>query len=241
MQILEQSQQATIRIGPFLDEDDGKTVETGLTISQADIRLSKNGGDFAQSNDSGGAAHDENGWYYLNLNETDTGTIGRLIVAVHESGALPVWQEYMVLPNNVYDSLIGGTDKLQVHADEMTAGLITATVIATGAIDADAIAGDAITDAKIATGAITNAELADSAGQFLADHFLKRNMATSRASSDGDGTGRMALDALSALRNRRYRSGSTLHVCQEDDSTDAWTAVVTANAALNPIEEVDPS
>ena len=121
MQLIEQSTSITIRIGPFLDEDDGKTAETGLTISQADIRLSKNGGAFAQSNDSGGATHDENGWYYLTLDATDTATLGRLMVAIHESGALPVWREFMVVPSNVWDSLVGGTDNLNVEINTVAA------------------------------------------------------------------------------------------------------------------------
>lgn len=121
MQWIKQSTSITIRIGPFVDDTDGKTAETGLTISQADIRLSKNGGDFAQSNDSGGATHDENGWYYLTLDATDTGTLGRLVVAIAESGALPVWQEYMVLPANTYDSLVSGSDYINAEVATIVA------------------------------------------------------------------------------------------------------------------------
>jgi hypothetical protein len=111
---LKQSTSTTRRFGPFLDEDNGKDAETGLTINQADIRLSKAGGNFAQSADSGGAIHDENGWYYLTLDGTDTNTVGSLEVAIHVSGALPVWKEFMVVPANVYDSLFAGTDYLLV-------------------------------------------------------------------------------------------------------------------------------
>ena len=49
---LKQSTAYTFRLGPFLDDTDGKTAETGLTISQADVRLSKGGGNFAQKNES---------------------------------------------------------------------------------------------------------------------------------------------------------------------------------------------
>lgn len=66
-QWLRQNTAATVKMGPFLDETDGKTAETGLTIAQADVRLSKNGGDFAQKNDAAGATHDENGWYDVPL------------------------------------------------------------------------------------------------------------------------------------------------------------------------------
>ena len=165
---LKQSTAVTVKIGPFVDSTDGNTQETALTISQADIRLSKNGGAFAQSNNVAGATHDANGWYGVPLDTTDTNTLGTLTVFVHETGALAVWRDFMVVPANVWDSLFGA-DKLQVHADEITAGLITATAIATGAIDADAIAADAITAAKVA--ADVSAEIADAVwDEASADH-----------------------------------------------------------------------
>ena len=36
-----------------------------------------------------------------------------LNVAVNESGALPVWREFMVVPANVYESLIADTQWLE--------------------------------------------------------------------------------------------------------------------------------
>lgn len=116
MQFLKQSTSITLRVGPFLDDTDGVTAETALTISQADIRLSKAGAAFAQSNDAGGGTHDENGWYSLTLDATDTNTLGLLTVAVAESGALPVYHDYMILPANAYDSLVAGSDNLEVDA-----------------------------------------------------------------------------------------------------------------------------
>jgi hypothetical protein len=127
MQYLKQSTAKTLRYGPFLDEDDGKTAETALTILQADVRLSKDGGAFAQKNDATAATHDENGWYSIPLNATDTNTIGTLIVAIHESGALPVWREFMVVPANVYDSLIAGTDTLQADVTQIGGDAQSAT------------------------------------------------------------------------------------------------------------------
>jgi hypothetical protein len=116
---LEQSTAVDIALGPFLDETDGKTAETGLTITQPDIRLKKNGGNWAQKNASQTLSHEENGWYEVALDTTDTNTLGILIVAVHEAGALPVWREFMVLPANVYDALVGGSDLLQVDVQEL--------------------------------------------------------------------------------------------------------------------------
>lgn len=120
MQYLKQSTAVTLKFGPFVDETDGKTAETALTLSQADFRLSKNGGDFAQKNEATSGTHDEIGYYDVPLNTTDTNTLGSLLVAVHESGALPVWKEYTVLAANVYDSLIGGGDLLSVDIGEIS-------------------------------------------------------------------------------------------------------------------------
>lgn len=150
--LLKQSTAVTLRVGPFLDKTDGVTEETALTPT---FELSKAGGAFAARNDATAPAHDSNGWYSCVLNATDTATLGRLVLKSDDAAThLPVWHEFLVVPANVYDSLVAGSDALQVHANEITAGLITAAAIATGAIDADAIAADAITAAKIATGAI---------------------------------------------------------------------------------------
>jgi hypothetical protein len=105
MLYLKQSTAVTVKIGPFLDEDDGNAAETALTIAQADVRLSKNGGDLAQKNESTSCTHDEIGIYGCPLDTTDTGTLGRLQLFVHETGALPVYHEFMVVTSNIFDSL----------------------------------------------------------------------------------------------------------------------------------------
>lgn len=93
----------TFRIGPFLDSTNGDTEEGALTITQPDIRLSKAGGDFAQLNASGTLTYDESGHYILTLDTTDTNTVGQLRVYIHESGALPVWQDFQVMsPGSFY-------------------------------------------------------------------------------------------------------------------------------------------
>lgn len=109
----------TLKIGPFIDDTDGKTAETGLTIAQADVRLSKNGGDIAQKNEATSCTHDELGVYGCPIDATDTNTEGRLQLWVHESGALPVFHEYMVVSANVYDSLyaVAASDYLEVKPE----------------------------------------------------------------------------------------------------------------------------
>lgn len=215
---LKQSTAVTVKVGPFISDSDFKSAQTGLTISQADIRLSKNGGNIAQSNNAAGATHDELGQYDIPLDTTDTNTLGTLRVIIAESGALQVWQDFMVVPANVWDSLFGA-DKLQVHADEITAGLITAAAVATGAIDADTLAADAVNE--------------------IADGFLDRDMST--GTDSGSTTVRTPRQALRFLRNKWSVSAGTLTVTKENDSTTSWTSALTGTPGADPVTESDPA
>lgn len=99
-----------VLIGPFVDDTDGKTAETGLTLAQADIKLSKNGQALAQKSDATAASHDSDGYYNCELDATDTNTEGNLVLIVHESGALPVRHEFNVLAEAAWDSLYAAKD-----------------------------------------------------------------------------------------------------------------------------------
>ena len=118
MFIIRQSTAIAVTIGPFVDNTDGFTPEGALVIVQADVRLSKNGGNYAQKNDANACVYNENGWYVCQLDVTDTNTLGRLMLAVFVAGALPAWHEFLVVSANVWDSLFG-TDKLQVDTVQL--------------------------------------------------------------------------------------------------------------------------
>jgi len=128
---LKQSTAYTFRFGPFLDDTDGKTAETGLTISQADVRLSKGGGNFAQKNESSASSHDEIGYYIVVLDTTDTNTVGELLVAVHESGALPVFKTFQVVEEAIYDGLYGASANLITKVDAIDT-VVDAILVDTG-------------------------------------------------------------------------------------------------------------
>ena len=110
MPFLRQSTAQTIRFGPCLDKTDGVTEETALTLAQADMRLSKDGGAFAQKSAAGNATHDSDGWYSTALSTTDTATVGELILNVHQpANMLPVWLRFWVLEEAIYDALFGAS------------------------------------------------------------------------------------------------------------------------------------
>jgi hypothetical protein len=208
MRWLKQSTAVEVKVGPFLDETDGKTAETGLTVSQADVRLAKNGGDWAQKNETTSLVHEENGWYRCLLDATDTNTLGVLMLAIHESGALPVWVEFMVAPANIWDSLFGA-DLLQVDAQQWLGGTIaTPTNAGVPEVDLTHVEGTAHGSAVVrsnviqaagtawGSGAITAGAIAAdalTAAKFAADVATELNAAVlavlgalNDAASDGD-------------------------------------------------------
>lgn len=147
-----------VLLGPFVDSTDGVTAETALTIANTDIKIFKAGATTLASKNSGGATHISGGNYYAVLDATDTDTVGSGTIVVQVSGALAVRHDFTVLPALVYDSLIAGSDNLQVDTIQ-AAG----TTWGSGAITAGSIASSAITSAKFAAGAIDAAAIADNA------------------------------------------------------------------------------
>lgn len=144
-----------VPIGPFLDDTDGKTAETGLTINNTDIKIWKSGTTTLANKNSGGATHIANGIYCITLDATDTDVNGPLVIFVHVAGALPVRLECMVVPGNVLGAL-GGTDYLYVDTIQMNGTNLTGRDIGASVLLADG----AITAAKIADGAIDLATFA---------------------------------------------------------------------------------
>lgn len=109
-----------------MDSTDGVTPETGLTITNTDVDLSKDGAAFASKNSGGLTADGSNGWYSGTFDTTDTNTVGVFKVEVTVSGALPVWETYFVVEEAVYDALYdAGAAGYAVATDIVSSGAIT--------------------------------------------------------------------------------------------------------------------
>jgi hypothetical protein len=202
-----------IPLGYFVDSTDGNTEETGLTIANTDIKLWKTGATTLANKNSGGGTHISNGIYYAVLDATDTNTLGPMVIFVHVSGALTVRVETCVLTALVYDSLIAGTDNLQVDILQ-AAG----TAWGSGAITAASIASSAITSAKIASGAITSTGIA--ANAIGASQIATDAITAAKIAADAIGASELATDAVTEI------------------VTAVWAAVtrtLTANTNLNDL------
>jgi len=172
-------------LGPCIDDTDFKSREEALTYDQAgmeiDAILEKHDGTIvttAITPTTGGDydwAHTDQGYYELELpasggasfNNTEEGI---LTVVGFCTGVLPFRSvSYDMIPTQVYNSMVKGTDKLQVHADEITNNLITASAIQDGAITAAKFGSNAINAAALATDAVN--EIADGVWEEpIADH-----------------------------------------------------------------------
>lgn len=196
--LLRQSTSVDVPIGPFLDETDGKSPETTLTITQPDVRLKKNSGAWAQKNAAQTLSHEENGNYEVTLDATDTDTLGLLRLHVNESGALPVWEDFWVVTANFFDSLFS-TDFFQVDLTQLLGSAIATPSVA-GVIEADqthylgaaapalvggrydssvgAMAASVLTASAVATGAIDDDAVAADMDSYAAKLWMNKEGTT---------------------------------------------------------------
>jgi len=231
---LRQSTSVVVSFGPALDKTTGVDLEVGL-VSALDhattgIMLSKNGGALAvRSAAVTASTYDARGNYRVTLSTTDTNTLGALRMQFEEAATcLPIWQDFMVVPANVWDSMFGA-DVLQVDVTQQLGAAVPALVggrhdVSVGAMAANVLAA---------------AALAADAGAEIADAILDRDMAT--GADSGSTTVRTVRQALRFLRNKWSITGTTLTVTKEDDATASWTAALTATAGADPVTASDPA
>lgn len=190
----------------FVDSTDGASAETGLTIANTDIKLSKGFAATTQTNkNSGGATHIATGDYYITLDAIDTNTVGPLKIKVAVAGALPVWVDCMVLPTANYAALFS-------TAPGASGGLlISGTNAGTTTLGAFTVTG-----ATTFTGAVTGSN---------ASNNFRVNGAAPGASGglliSGTNAGTTTLGALTVTGATTFTGATT------------WTGALTASNASN--------
>lgn len=212
---LKQSTAASIMVGPFLSASNGITSKESFTSGS--VVVYKNGAS------GGGAinptiAHIASGFYKLDLVSGSVDTLGRLKFTFSNSAShLPVWEDFMVMPANTYDTLVSATDRLD---SELAASGIGASTISACAFYVDAIA--------------------DGLANRIADHIVRRAYTDARQSSYGSASSfRSLLGAMAFLINKVDTSGSALEIFHEDDATLAGTKSITSSSTASPITTLD--
>lgn len=102
----------TIPFGPVVDSTGAEY--TGAAVG--DVKICKNAGSPAALNGSATLTHKEVGMYELVLTTSDISAVGQVTVQLSKTTYLAPPVHLIVLPAKVYDSLIGGTDNLEVDA-----------------------------------------------------------------------------------------------------------------------------
>jgi len=187
-QVLRQSTQVIVVIGPFVDVGDGFTPETGITLGAADEAelLKGNTGTTTDISAATWAAITGcDGWYALTLSTSHTDTVGALTVMVNDdSVCLPVFARFQVIEEAAYDALYAASadPKADINVATIDAGAITATAIADNAITAAKIADGAIDAATFAAGAITATVIAT--GAIDADALAADTITAAKVAAD---------------------------------------------------------
>lgn len=158
MRFLKTNTAVRLTVGPFLDKTDGVTPETALTVTSCKLTLMVDDGNVptlvldTAPTASGGAndmvhvTGDDAGFYDLELAAGNVNYLGRAMLAITDAAThCPVFHEFMILPANVYDSLVLGTDTLQADVTQwLGTAAATPTVAGVPEVDITHISGSAV-------------------------------------------------------------------------------------------------
>lgn len=133
MKILRQSTAVTLMMGPFLDPTDGVTPVNVITSVP---RLSKAGANFGARSSAGAVTNNENGYFTVPLDTTDTNTLGELRIAFTNAAEhVPVWTDFTVVAAAAYDAQVAATGNgIRADVQVMAANTVTASALATDAV-----------------------------------------------------------------------------------------------------------
>lgn len=211
---LKQSTTATVVVGPIVYATDGYTVWASYDVTTMVCAIGKAG--VAPAGLSLTASEGDNdltdaasmpGWYELELQPTNVGTLGPLRIMFDNSDVVPWWEDFHVKTANVYDTLYS-TDQFDVNVAAVTASIIAAAAIASDAITAAKIAGsaivagtlasDTITADKIAANAIANAKIAD--GALTAAKLASDTITVDKIAANAIANAKIADDAITGAK-----------------------------------------
>jgi hypothetical protein len=150
-------------IGPVINKETGapitsvtlgditaaRVTQTGATVTRTAITLAGSG--------NNQFTHVGDGYWELDMTATDTGTLGNLAITLRDDDLFhPIHATALVVPANVWDSLVGGTDALDASVIQWLGTAVTAATAGVPNVNMTEIAGDG-TDASDLGAAIDNA------------------------------------------------------------------------------------
>lgn len=132
MRYLRTNTACRVTVGPFFDPSDGVTPETNLTVTNEKLTLVIDDGNVPTlvldtaptasggNNDMVHITGDDAGFYDLELTASNTNYVGRAMLSLTDAANhCPVFHEFMILPANIYDSMILGSDLFDVSVTQL--------------------------------------------------------------------------------------------------------------------------
>lgn len=231
-QILRQSTQVVVRIGPFVDVTDAFTPETGVTLTGGGDNA-----DEAEALKAAGAATADisantwaaitgcDGWYNLTLSTSNTDTVGTLdIVIQNDSVHLPVYARFQVIEEALFDGIYAASAAVVPANTTQIAGSAVSTSTAQIGVNIVNAAGTAW-----GSGGITAASIAASALNGKGDWNVGK---TGYALTATTGLGNQTADITGSL------SGSVGSVTGAVGSVTGAVGSVTGNVGGNVVGSV---
>lgn len=218
--LLKQSTAQTVVIGPILDAD-GVAVTTAVVTN---ISIAKNGSAAALTTET--LTHLANGYYTLALTTSNTNTLGILAAYVNNTAMSMTVFRWNVIAAQVYDSLVNGSDLLQIDIQQLVGSAQDASRILIGSnnnhevqvtgsnhiaadvhefqpgvITAADFAAGAITSTVLATDSITSSQIAASAVTEIQAGLATSSGVTSAFTEIKGATWSSSTDTLEAIRD----------------------------------------
>lgn len=139
MKILKQNTGVLVLVGPLVDRTDGVTIVSGVTLSTCSAAsIMKHNATASTTVSMRTFTHIQQGVYTLSLATSDTDTLGQLTLYISAPNTVrPFREDYMVVPANVFDSLISGSDYLDANVAQFDGNSATAFLTSTTALKAD--------------------------------------------------------------------------------------------------------
>lgn len=166
MPFLRRNTATDIAFGPYVAASDGYTyLATTLTISPSNVILWKANGTVTQLVTTPGAnlAIPNPGWILLSVAASDVTSCGRVRYAMGNVAAsgnnLPIWREYEVVSETVYDSIILGTDFLQTDMWQISGAAVSAALAGMGIHVSSIAAGVGVNVTSMNGAAVSNQQM----------------------------------------------------------------------------------
>ena len=168
MRFLRSNTAVIVTVGPFYDKTDGVTIETALTITNERITLTADtdagsaptnildnvtGATAATANDLNYITGNDAGMMQLELAAADTNRVGRMFLSITDAANhVPVFHEFFVLPQAIYDWLTGVIVPLPANVTTwLGTAAATPTVAGVPEVDLTHVAGSTTNVSTLAT------------------------------------------------------------------------------------------